>query len=114
MFFSRGGQQGVRTNKSKREKTAMYASIRRYKTESAAEITRLVSEDFVPRIKKLPGFVAYYGIDTGEGVWASVSVFETKAGAEESNGLAAAFVKENNMTKMLSSAEITAGEVIAH
>ena len=30
------------------------------------------------------------------------------------DGLAAAFVKENNMTKVLSSAEITAGEGIAH
>ena len=56
----------------------MYASIRRYKTSSAAEVTRRVNEGFVPRISNIVGFLAYYVIDTGEGVLASVSVFETK------------------------------------
>jgi hypothetical protein len=38
----------------------MHASIRKYKTDSPAKVTRLVNEEFVPRIKKLPGFLAYY------------------------------------------------------
>ena len=91
----------------------MYASIRRYKTDSAAEVTRLVNEEFVPRIKSLPGFLAYYVIDTGEGMLASVSVFETRDGAEESNRMAASWVKES-LTGLLSPPEITAGEAVAH
>jgi hypothetical protein len=50
----------------------MYAIIRRYQTDSASEITKAVTEKFVPRIKQLPGFVAYYGIDSTTGFWASV------------------------------------------
>ena len=40
---------------------------------------------FVPRIKKIPGFVAYYGIETKDTIWASVSVFDTADGAREAS-----------------------------
>ena len=69
----------------------MYASIRKYKTDSAAEVTRLVNEEFIPRIKNLPGFLAYYLVGTGEGFMASVSVFGTKDEADESNKMAASW-----------------------
>jgi hypothetical protein len=59
----------------------MYAIIGRYQTDSASELNKAVTEKFVPRIKHLPGFVAYYGIDSGDGVWSSVSVFDSKANA---------------------------------
>jgi hypothetical protein len=91
----------------------MYASIRRYKTESAKEVARLVNEEFVPQIKNLPGFLAYYVIDTGEGMMASISVFETKDGAEESNRMAASWVKQS-LPGLLGPPEITAGEAVAH
>ena len=91
----------------------MYVSIRRYTTNSAEDVTRHVNEGFVPRISNVPGFLAYYVIDTGEGVLASVSVFETKEGEEESNRVAAAWVKET-LSGMLGPVEITAGEVVAH
>jgi hypothetical protein len=91
----------------------MYACIRRYKTDSATEVTRLVNEKFVPRIKNLSGFLAYYVIDTGEGMLASVSVFETKGGGEECNRMAASWVKES-LRGPLGPVEITAGEAVAH
>ena len=91
----------------------MYTSIRKYKTDSEAEVARLVNEEFVPRIKNLPGFLAYYLVGTGEGFMASVSVFETKDGAEESNKMAASWVKES-LSGLLGPVEITAGEAVAH
>ncbi len=92
----------------------MYASIRRYKTSSAAEVTRRVKEVFVlPRISYVPGFLAFYVIDTGEGVLAFVSVFETKEGEEESNKVAADWQKEA-VSGLLGPVEITAGEVVFH
>jgi hypothetical protein len=48
----------------------------------------------------------------GEGMLASVSVFETKEGEEESNKVAASWVK--SLSGMLGPVEITAGEVVAH
>ncbi len=92
----------------------MYAIIRQYKTDSATEVTRLVNEQFVPRIKNLPGFLDYYFVDTGEGIMAPFSVFETKDGAaEESNKMAASWIKES-LSGLLGLVEITAGEAVAH
>jgi hypothetical protein len=89
----------------------MHVSIRKYKTDSAPAVTRLVNEEFVALIDKIPGFLAYYLVDTAEGVLASVSIFETKEGAEESNRVAAGWVKEG-LSVLLGRAEITAGEVV--
>ena len=44
---------------------------------------------------------------------ASVSVFETKGRAEESNKMAASWVKES-LEGLLGPVEITAGEAVAH
>ena len=89
----------------------MHISIRRYKTKSSAEVTRLVKEEFVTLISKAPGFVAYYGIEAGADVWASVSIFDTQAQAEESNRLAADWVKKT-VASLLGAPEVTAGNVV--
>jgi hypothetical protein len=92
----------------------MYASIRRYKVSSVDEVVRRASEGFVPLISQGPGFMAYYIVDAGEGVVASISLFETQAGAEESNRMAADWVKENIAPLVSGPPEITAGEVRVH
>src|SRR5215469_7413626 len=73
----------------------MHITIRRYKTASPKEVTPIVNERFFPLISSVAGFVAYYGIELGEDGWLSISVFETAAGAEESNRVAAKFIKDN-------------------
>ncbi len=74
----------------------------------------MVREEFVPIIKQAKGFVRYYWLDTGEGEGASVSMFEDKAGADESVHLAADFVK-NHMSKLVTQKpEIIEGAVKAH
>jgi len=88
----------------------MYASIRRYKTTSAKEVIAKVREGFVPIISKAPGFISYSAIDTGESVVASISVFETKAQVDESNRLAADWVKKT-IAHLLEKPDITEGEV---
>lgn len=91
----------------------MYVTIRRYRTNSPQEVSRIVNAGFVSRIKKLPGFVAYYGVETEEGMWASVSIFETAEEAAKSDELARAFLQENSLIEVLSAPEITAGQVVA-
>ncbi len=91
----------------------MHIAIRRYKTDSAAEVTWRVNQGFVPLISSLPGFIAYYGIEAGPDVWASVSVFETTAEAEESSRLAADWRKKN-IIHLLAPAEIIVGKVVAY
>ena len=93
----------------------MYATIRRYEdVTDPAEAGRRVSEGFVPLIKQIPGFVAYYWVDAGGGVMISTSVFQDKAGAEESNRRAAAVVRDSLASLLPKPPQVTAGEVVAH
>jgi hypothetical protein len=90
----------------------MHISIRRYKTNRAAEFTRKVQDEFVALISKAPGFVAYYGVEAGADVWASVSIFDTQAQAEESNRLAADWVKKSVASLVSGPPEVTAGNAV--
>jgi hypothetical protein len=90
----------------------MYVTIRRYRTNSPEHITRVVNESFVSQIKRIPGFVAYYGIDTQENLWASVSIFNSKEGAQQSDELARSLLQDDCLVEMLSAPEITAGQVV--
>jgi len=85
---------------------------RRYKTDSVAEVTKRVNEQFVPPIKGIPGLVAYYLVNTDHGAMTSVSVFETEEGQEESNRVAASWVKDG-LGELVGPVEVSAGEVTA-
>jgi hypothetical protein len=92
----------------------MYLSIRRYKTDEAyvGEVMRLVEDRFLPRIREIPGFIKYYGVDCGDGLVAFINFFEDEAGAEESNTIASEWVKENLANYFPLPADITAGKVM--
>jgi hypothetical protein len=94
----------------------MYAVIRRYQFDQDAsdELDRKIREIFVPLLKDVPGFVTYYWLNTGEGSGASLSVFESREGAEESVRAAANFVQQNLSGLTISKPEIIEGEVQAH
>jgi len=80
-----------------RKEGTIYASIRHYKTNpgAAAKIARRVDEGFLPIISNAPGFFAYFVLDTGDDTDALISVFQDQAEADESNRMAADWVKEN-------------------
>jgi hypothetical protein len=50
----------------------------------ANELKQRVNEGFLPLISDGPGFIAYYVLNAGDGVVTSISIFESKAKAEES------------------------------
>ena len=57
----------------------MYVAVRRYEgVTDSQKVAQLVEEDYVPIISDMPGFVAYYCVDAGDGVMVSTSVFEHK------------------------------------
>jgi len=93
----------------------MYATVRRYEgVTDPKEAGRRVQDGFVPLISQVPGFVAYYWVDAGGGVMVSTSVFEDRAGAEESNRRAADWVRQSIASLLPNPPQITAGEVVAH
>jgi hypothetical protein len=93
----------------------MYATVRRYEgVINPSEAGRRVDESFVPLIQQIPGFVAYFWVDAGNGVMLSMSVFQDKARAEESTRKAAEWVKQNLVSLLPNPPQVTAGEVVAH
>jgi hypothetical protein len=61
---------------------AMYVTVSRYEVvPDPREARRQVDEDFVPILSEVPGFVAYYWGDAGDGVMLSTGVFEDRSGA---------------------------------
>ncbi|MGY4902669.1 hypothetical protein [Streptomyces sp. 900116325] len=93
----------------------MYAVVRRYEgVTDPAEAGRQVNEVFLPLLRQVQGFVAYYWVDTGGGVMVSMSVFQDPAGAEESTDRAGEFVRERLASLLPNPPQVTAGEVVAH
>lgn len=93
----------------------MWATVRRYEgVNNPDEVTKRVREGFIPLISEHQGFVAYYFVDDPEeGVVFSTSIFEAQADEEDSNRLAADFVKANLAELLPNPPMITAGEVTA-
>ena len=93
----------------------MYVAVRRYEgATDPQKVGQLVDEIFVPIISELPGFVAYYAVDAGDGVVLSTSVFEHKDAEEQSTFLAGEFVAEHLATLLPNPPQITAGEVLTY
>jgi hypothetical protein len=93
----------------------MYVVVRRYEgVTDPQKVAKLVDEGFIPIISEMPGFVAYYYVDAGDGVIASTSVFEHKDAEEQSTYRAGEFVQEHLAPLLPNPPQVTAGEVEAY
>jgi hypothetical protein len=62
----------------------------------AAEVMARIGEGYVPLVRQIPGFVAYFGSeDPASGDQAYVGLFADKAGADESTRVAGAWLTEH-------------------
>ena len=95
----------------------MHATIRRYEgvdQKRTDELTMKINESLAPKLSKLPGFSGYYLIETGNGIMSSLSLFENVEQAEESNRVAATWVRDEQLeTAFPNSPEVTNGKVLA-
>jgi hypothetical protein len=74
----------------------MYVAVRRYEgVTDPQRVAQVAEEDFVPIISELPGFVAHYTLDAGDGVMVGISVFEHKDSEEQSTYRAGELVGEH-------------------
>jgi hypothetical protein len=96
----------------------MHATIRRYEgidRSRTDELVKNVGENLLPRLSEMPGFSGYYLIEAGNGVMSSVGFFDTSAQADESTRVAANWVRDEKLEKLLPNPpRITGGEVIVH
>lgn len=90
----------------------MYIAVRRYEgVTDPQKVRQVVKDGFVPILSEMPGFVAFYWVDAGDGVVLSTSVFEHKAAEEESTIRAREFLEKYLAPLMPNPPEVTAGEV---
>ena len=95
----------------------MHATIRRYDgvdRNRSAELTRKVNETFVPKLEKLPGFAGYFLIDAGNGVFTSLSLFDTPEQGMESTKFVATWIRDEKLDTIVpNEPKITSGHVVA-
>ena len=96
----------------------MFAIIRRYDgvdQNRSAELTRNVNQTLVPKLEKLSGFAGYWLIEAGNGVFSSLSLFETPEQAKESTEIVASWMRDEKLdTAIPNEPKITSGKVVAH
>jgi hypothetical protein len=91
----------------------MYVAVRRYEgVTDPKKVAQLGEEGFVPIISEMPGFVAHYLVDAGDGVMVATSVFEHKEAEEQSTYRAGEFVGEHLEPLLPNPPQVTAGEVV--
>ena len=91
----------------------MHATVRNY-VGGKALIDELMSKEGEVKslIQGIAGFRAYYLIRTDKGDAVSVSVYENRSGAEESNRAAAEWIRANLPNLSMSAPQVSAGEVV--
>jgi hypothetical protein len=95
----------------------MHATIRRYDgvdQNRSAELTRKVDETLVPKLDKLPGFAGYFLVDAGNGIFSSLSLFETPEQGMESTKFVATWIRDEKLETIVpNEPKITSGLVVA-
>ena len=96
----------------------MFATIRRYDgvdQNRSPELTRKVNETLVPKLEKLSGFAGYWQIEADNGVFSSLSLFETPEQSKESTKIVASWIRDEKLETMIpNDPKITSGKVVAH
>ena len=93
----------------------MYGVVRRYQgidPGSVDEIMRKGTERLLPIIEETPGFVAHYVLGAEGGGTLSLSLFEDRAGAEESTRRVLERIGQEAIFP--SPPEVIRGEVLSH
>ena len=94
--------------------TPMFASIRKYNGAPTLTDELVKRQDEVKSVlRPIQGFYAYYLLKTNDGA-VSLTVCEDKFGADESNRVAATWLKNTLPTFATRPPEITTGEVRIH
>ena len=95
----------------------MYVSIRRAKTQDYAsdEIVRRASEDLLPQLRTLAGFISYDILMLEDETLMTISAFDSKAAAQESNHLFVNWAKGFDLASLIQGTpELLVGEVVFH
>ena len=90
----------------------MHVVIRKYTASpDYLEATRPKLAHLEETMRAIPGFVAYYFVETDEGI-ATVTITEDETGTAHSMGQAAAWIAEHTPRDLTSAPEVTQGHAL--
>ena len=97
----------------------MFVTIRRYSPKNGAVnkasldlLKRQIEEQFLPVIKAVPGFHAYYLLSVGNREVMTLSFCRTEEGLSESNRFASEYTRRNPLVYELGQPEVTECHVL--
>ena len=92
----------------------MFIAVRKYRVRrgATAEWAQRVQDGFVPLLRELPGYRAYYLLEGGLDEIIAISVFDSADEALMSNVKAADWVRNNVMTLARGMPEVMVGDVL--
>ncbi|HET6778972.1 MAG TPA: hypothetical protein VFH26_08785 [Gemmatimonadales bacterium] len=97
----------------------MFVTIRRYSPKNGAInkasldlLRRQLRDEFVPSLRKVPGFAGYYVLNVGDRELVTLSFCESREGSMESSRCSAEYTLRNGLVYELGRPEVTEGEVL--
>lgn len=93
----------------------MYVSIRRAMTQEYAsdEIVRRATEELLPQLRTITGFVSYDILMLEDETLMTISVFDSKAAAKESNQIFVNWAKGFDLASLIQGTpELMVGEIV--
>jgi hypothetical protein len=93
----------------------MHIAVRRYSVDPSVYDTlkERLESDFIPQLKHVNGFIAYYAVMSGRDTLDTISVFETQEGERKSTELAMEFVRRNYPNQRIERISLEEGPCIA-
>jgi hypothetical protein len=93
----------------------MHAVIRRYRVRlgTMEQAARYAEKWFLPLVRQIPGFKAFYLMASGESVLASLGLFETPEGAQAAGNLGREWFGEEWGSFRALPPEMITGEILA-
>ncbi len=97
----------------------MFISVRKYRNVvSVAEVKRRVEEEFIPVLKRNPGFLGYHLIDCNSpesgNILTAISIYDNWESVMASNAAAKDFVRHRLADQLPEPADAVGGEVIVN
>ncbi len=97
----------------------MFVTIRRYSPKNGAInkaslelLRRQLRDEFLPSLRKVPGFAGYYVLNVGDRELVTLSFCESKEGSVESSRCSAEYTLRNPLVYELGRPEVVEGEVL--
>lgn len=91
----------------------MFLGIKRFKDVKNVETAKKkIENELVPKLRELPGFVAYYAVKFDNGEHGPVAIFETKENLETAMEQGRQWLKKNLADEFPTDPEVLKGEVL--